>query len=551
MNQVSSPPVGPKTYRCGTLSYTGRGLIVLFAWMLWGDFCFTLMEAVVPSILPLKLRSLDSPNILIGFIMTTLPGLFNVTITPWLSFKSDRYRSRWGRRLPFIISTLPFLTLALVAIGFSGDLGAWVHRGFFGAVGFSQAQVTIVLLAVFAATFDLFNMFVNTVYWYLFNDVVPKEWLGRFMGWFRLVGTMTAVFYNFFIFKYAESHMREIYLGAALLYFVGFGVMCLRIKEGGYPEPTDDGNRVGFIEKVRIFARECFTIRYYWDIFLTYTFMALATCIFVFQIFMFKSLGLSLDDIGKMNALSAITIPFCFLFSGVLVDRWHPVRTCAYLASFELCLISANWVWLLVPLPPAFLYVAIVSVNAAFFGAVFRAVNETAGMVRVMMLFPKEQFGQFSGAMALVRAVAIIFGGMLAGAYVDIWRRFFPEGNFAYRFNFIWLGLLMGVAFYFHYRTYRAWKRLGGVKSYTAPSTNFRLADLVPRADDDGKIVWELVGVTALAMFGNLLGSIVWVGYYLWKEPNQSHATVFGIAVLLNVVIYICYLRFLKFMERP
>jgi hypothetical protein len=34
-----------KQYSVGTLRYTHRGLVVLFALMLWGDFCFTLMEA--------------------------------------------------------------------------------------------------------------------------------------------------------------------------------------------------------------------------------------------------------------------------------------------------------------------------------------------------------------------------------------------------------------------------------------------------------------------------------------------------------------------------
>ena len=47
-----------KTYHCGTLTYTKAGLFAIFAWLLWGDFCLTLMEAVVPSVLPLKLKSL-------------------------------------------------------------------------------------------------------------------------------------------------------------------------------------------------------------------------------------------------------------------------------------------------------------------------------------------------------------------------------------------------------------------------------------------------------------------------------------------------------------
>jgi hypothetical protein len=88
----------PRTYHCGTLTYTKVGLVVLFAWLLWGDFCFTLMETVVPSVLPLKLKALGCSNLVMGLILSTIPGLLNMTICPYVSFKSDRYRSKWGRR---------------------------------------------------------------------------------------------------------------------------------------------------------------------------------------------------------------------------------------------------------------------------------------------------------------------------------------------------------------------------------------------------------------------------------------------------------------------
>ena len=36
-------------YHCGPLTYTKLGLVMLFAWLLWGDFCFTLMEDGRPA----------------------------------------------------------------------------------------------------------------------------------------------------------------------------------------------------------------------------------------------------------------------------------------------------------------------------------------------------------------------------------------------------------------------------------------------------------------------------------------------------------------------
>ena len=96
-------------YHCGTLAYTKMGLFALFGWLLWGDFVYNLMETVVPTVLPLKLKALGASNTLMSVIMTVLPSVLGMTVCPWVSFRSDRYRSHWGRRIPFILFTLPFL----------------------------------------------------------------------------------------------------------------------------------------------------------------------------------------------------------------------------------------------------------------------------------------------------------------------------------------------------------------------------------------------------------------------------------------------------------
>ena len=47
---------GKTVYHCGTLDYTRKTLIYLFIWMLWGDFCYTMMEMLIPTLLPLPQR---------------------------------------------------------------------------------------------------------------------------------------------------------------------------------------------------------------------------------------------------------------------------------------------------------------------------------------------------------------------------------------------------------------------------------------------------------------------------------------------------------------
>ena len=51
----------------------------------------------------------------------------------------------------------------------------------------TPATLAIILMAAFMAGFFFFDIFVGSVYWYLFNDVVPPQFLGRFMGLFRLI----------------------------------------------------------------------------------------------------------------------------------------------------------------------------------------------------------------------------------------------------------------------------------------------------------------------------------------------------------------------------
>ena len=244
MSEVSSIQVNAATYEkryhCGTLTYTKAGLVALFGWLLWGDFCFTLMESVVPSVLPLKLKDLGCSNWLMGLILTTGPCILNMTICPYVSFKSDRYRSRWGRRIPFIVWTMPFLCISLALLGWSDDITILLqtHVGYFRDL--APATMTIGLIAVFMITFTFFNMFVGSVFWYLFNDVVPPQFIGRFVGMFRIVGTGASALYSYFVFQFAESNMREILVGASILYFVGFGLMCFFMREGQYPPFEED-----------------------------------------------------------------------------------------------------------------------------------------------------------------------------------------------------------------------------------------------------------------------------------------------------------------------
>lgn len=253
---------GPTLYRIGTLAYTKAGLFMLFGWLLWGDFCFTLFESVGgPHILVLYLQdSFKVSNLTVTALFVTVPMAIGVVVGPILSFKSDRHRGKRGRRIPYILWTTPFLCLFAAAIGYADDIISLTKTMIPpDSALLDPFVVSMVIIAFLVIGFSFFNEFVNTVFWYLFADVVPQEYIGRFLGLFRLVGAGAGFLLNYFLGEYMLSHMRVIHVGVAILYFVGFTLMCLRVKEGEYPPVLDVTEKSSFMDKARLYFRECFT----------------------------------------------------------------------------------------------------------------------------------------------------------------------------------------------------------------------------------------------------------------------------------------------------
>lgn len=457
--------------RCGTLTYTKAGLFVLFSWLLLGDFCFTLMETIWPAILPLVLQSHGAPNFLIAVVMTTIPQAMNFFLNPIISTTSDRFRSKRGRRIPFLLFSAPFISIFLILLGFSQEIGQWIHSLISqGNSDLSASTIIIALICVFIVFFRLFELFVGTVFFYLFNDVVPAAFIGRFIGFFKVVGAAAGALFNFFIFKYATSHTSVIFLGAAILYVTAFTLLGLNVKEGEYPPPDKivDKKRMFSLAPIRVFFTECFSARIFRLVFLYSILIAAGGSINVFLIFMAFSVGLTIDDVGKINGLSAIGSVVLMLSMGVLVDKFHPIRIMIVtqiafvFATLFKCVFlfynfqrdTAFWIYIVL----AFLYLP-------FFSA-----NTMASFPMLMRIFPSNRFGQFCAANAMCGAASNIIAAILAGVYLDMLRRFFAgSGDFYYRFvpvwGFVFAVLTVGATFLL----YREWQRLGGDKNYRAP----------------------------------------------------------------------------------
>jgi maltose/moltooligosaccharide transporter len=482
-NPGQIPPVGDKVpvakiSYAGTLSYTKPALAILFFWLFWGDFCYTVMEAVTVPIMQLKFAKLDASNTEIGLILGVIPGTLYAILNPIISFKSDRFRSRWGRRIPFIVFSLPFLVTLLVCLAYGEKIGVWLHGhlGFLLA-GISANQVSILSLGLLFIVYNFFNSFVTSTFWYLFNDVVPEYLVARFMAWFRTIGLFSTSFYSFLILPYSGTHSTEIFLSAAVLYAVGFGLMCRNVREGEYPPPAPyiDG-RTDTMAAVTTFTRETHAFPHYWYLWLctfigqiggTASVIGAGNSNLIFAMFFSLAIGLNIHEIAFIYGFYNITTCVLTPVAGWLADKFHPIRVVYAGVLINLVVGPMNLIWLFWhPSNNVVFWVTLaINVLVAAPGQAFGGMWDPPMLMR---LFPRSNYGQFCSTNAVWRTAGGILGSALVGIFLDSIKGLVGKEQ-AYYYLPIWAFLFGLPSFFLFVQLYLSWKRHGGDEAYIAP----------------------------------------------------------------------------------
>ncbi len=78
--------------------------------------------SVYNSIVPIFLDNFTASTALIGFIMT-FDNIFGLVLQPFFGKLSDKTKSRFGRRTPFLMVGVPVAAVAVVAIPFAKNIG--------------------------------------------------------------------------------------------------------------------------------------------------------------------------------------------------------------------------------------------------------------------------------------------------------------------------------------------------------------------------------------------------------------------------------------------
>ena len=312
-----------------------------------------------------------------------------------------------------------------------------------------------------SVVFQFFNLIVGSIYYYIFADVIPHQFIGRFMAGLNLAGATGGFLFNFFVMPYIVDYAPAVFTGIGLLYLVCFMLMCFFVKEGEYPPPKAvqrQGMPVAkrLAEWIGIYFRQCYR---HW--FFTFLFLGTAlnnastVCRGTFNLlFATKELQMTAGQFGKVMAVGAVVSVGVVVLTGYLMDRLHPLRV--FVASGVIVIAANVWGYFYVTDYASFFVVGIAI-------SVVYAVQFVSNGPVFIELFPPDKFGQFSSANAMMNSVLLIFANYFGGVAID---------RFGYRFIFVWdtiftVGATAALLF-----VYVRWKQLGGAEYYTPPPTD-------------------------------------------------------------------------------
>lgn len=443
-----------KTYRVGTLQYTLRGLIVLFAWLLWGDFCFVLFEGIFGRFMPLYLKQLQASDMWISVLTGSTAGLMNLLFLPHISMWSDRHRSRRGRRVPFLFWATPATVGALCLIGFSPEIGAWICAHIPLPAVVTKVTVILLILSVFVVAFHFFNMVLWNMFSCFLRDVVPTEVMPWCLSGFRVVGTVGGLLFNWLIFPHVLINRQAVCVGVGLLYLVAFMAMCWRVKEGEYP-PAAEKPRGNVLQTYGGYFKTCLSLPIYRNYFIMYVTLCmggLAGNQFGI-LFQQRTLGLSLTEIGNIGNWCIGMSLIALLSAGYLCRKFSPFRV------YPVTMVCGMTLSLL-----SYFFVHDKATLLAFslVGTVPGAIGGIASGTINVMIFPKDKYGQFASGMNVFSYGCITVCSFLVGHVMDV-------SGHNYRLIYL-LGTAGGIVALVPLTLfYRGLKQHGGIAAFTPP----------------------------------------------------------------------------------
>ena len=91
-------------------------------------------DRAIPPVIQLLFKRYGASDMLTAILLSSLPAALGLVVGPVIGYKSDRLRSRMGRRIPILFFSTPFIVLSMVGLAFARNLSRPCTAG----VGFPQ-----------------------------------------------------------------------------------------------------------------------------------------------------------------------------------------------------------------------------------------------------------------------------------------------------------------------------------------------------------------------------------------------------------------------------
>jgi MFS family permease len=201
-------------------------------WITFGHFGMALSMTIVEPLMNLRLKAVGVSESWIGLL--TSANLWAVSfLVMYYSWKSDHSTSQLGRRTPFVLASLPFLTLSLVLFPM-----------------FSAKWLLVGLMALYF----FFNDVKASTYPLLSIDCVSKDVLARVSGLVAIVTSLAGFLSSRIGARMADINPGRVFVVAALANLVATLLALWQIKEPPIFHPTKE--RFNFLAPIKIACKD-------------------------------------------------------------------------------------------------------------------------------------------------------------------------------------------------------------------------------------------------------------------------------------------------------
>lgn len=346
--------------------------------------------ALFNNYVPIFLREFGLSATMIAFVMTW-DNYINMFVQPVVGDRSDRTRTRFGRRKPWILVGAPFAAL------------------FFAFVP-GMPSVTGMMIAIFLTNFSLALFRSPGVA--LIGDLYPSEQRSLANGIINLsagLGTALALFAGGWLFR--EVGREAPFLFGSIIMASTLAILIFFIREPDAPQPPVEEKAAGGLpENLKAIWRDSDRSARWILLAIICWFMGFTALEALLSLFGKTELGIDAGRTSQLIAALALTFVLCAVPSGLLAMRFGRRRVIMTgIAGLTLLLLYGftirSEMMFLAFLVPAGAFWALINVNS------LPALFDAGGNTRI---------GSLTGLYYFASSLAAVAGPQVAGFLIDL-----------------------------------------------------------------------------------------------------------------------------------